>query len=1176
MADSIERTIYKLEIDDSAYVKGIESLSASTQKFSQLQQASNETLKANEAALKRISDSLAKAKQDLQNYTGTDENYRKQIEKTIGSLEKEHKTLSGVVDTNKKNYDSLTKSVNEFAAAQKKAAESPLPQVAPPPVSVAGGLRNQILGSIDLAGLSDLAEITQRTEQEFIELSEAIALADKALEGLAPDSEEFKQLAPIVEQGKIALKQFGEANKAAGEDTQSLRGQLRQAREELVKLEQAGKSGTKAYTDLELKTAKLTDAFNDQQQRIKILASDTKLLDFGKGAITAATAAFSAYTSVSVLAGGASEELQKKTLQLFAAMQLLNSIQEISNLTRREGTLATLASTGAQAAYTAVVGASTGALKVFRLALAATGIGAAVAVIGLLVAKYNELEEAQKEANKSQELLNDAIGSSEYSEAVKNVNELRINIGLAKDGFLSKEKVVKQYNETIGKTTGSVTSLTEAEKELEKNADAYIQFTLFKAAANLALDESAKKLLDSSKEQEGQARKLKEAVKGVQGAAGAFGLEASKEDIDEVAEATKDASDDRIKQGQEESKSALKIAEDFQKKAAEIAKQFKFNFFGGGGGKEAEDEFAKQKAALDKRLADLRRQEADGEIDIVKEFAAKRELEKREIDKNKNLTKPQKDILKAELDQINGVELQKALEVFRKKVTDARKKINDELIDLQQQNNTDTINLIRDEFDRRAALIDLNEKQQIENSKKATQERLDALEFDKLLLGEQVYQEAKAKIVSEGEIEVNNIIAGANADRQDLAADIFTKSLETLENVLSEQLLQLDETTAGKIQEQKNLLASGAINYEQFQKKLTKILADQKKERDKLRLAELNTELTNINKRLETVTDAEEKADLQKRQRSVRKEIADIQSEAPKDPNEKKVVDTVSDYANAIGGLTDSVIQFWQKANEAEAQALEKSISLQEKRVEAAQRIAERGNATYLKQEEDRLNELNVKRENAARRQLAIDAALQASQLLVAITGAISKIANPLTGVADVIGSIAVIVGSLAAGYGLVKSLQGNQPRLAKGDKYVKRNGHPSGVDTIPAWLNEGEAVIPTDKNKAYHETISAIFDGKIPAKDMNHFVKTYHKIKSVPQVDYGRIKQASELHISSDGRMAVAISEQNKLIQENNDLQRQTLRAMKNMSVSANIDRDGVAIMVNEYVQQMNIDKKI
>ena len=158
----------------------------------------------------------------------------------------------------------------------------------------------------------------------------------------------------------------------------------------------------------------------------------------------------------------------------------------------------------------------------------------------------------------------------------------------------------------------------------------------------------------------------------------------------------------------------------------------------------------------------------------------------------------------------------------------------------------------------------------------------------------------------------------------------------------------------------------------------------------------------------------------------------------------------------------------------------------------------------------------------------------------------------------------------------MVKSLQGSQPRLAKGDPYVKRNGHPSGVDTIPAWLNEGEAVIPTETNKKYHPAIRAIYDEKIPAEDINAFVKNYHAVKGVPRVNYDRIKESAELSTTHDGRMSVALHEQNKLILENNELQRMTLRAMKNMAVSATIDRDGVAISVNEYIQQMNIDKRV
>ena len=50
----------------------------------------------------------------------------------------------------------------------------------------------------------------------------------------------------------------------------------------------------------------------------------------------------------------------------------------------------------AQRAYALAVGTSTGAMKAFRLALVATGIGAAVVAIGLLIANYDKLTAAVK------------------------------------------------------------------------------------------------------------------------------------------------------------------------------------------------------------------------------------------------------------------------------------------------------------------------------------------------------------------------------------------------------------------------------------------------------------------------------------------------------------------------------------------------------------------------------------------------------------------------------------------------------------------------------------------------------------------------------------------------------------------------------------------------------------
>jgi len=73
----------------------------------------------------------------------------------------------------------------------------------------------------------------------------------------------------------------------------------------------------------------------------------------------------------------------------------------IANVVKEKGaiidtlTLAkTTALTAAQAAYTAVVGTSTGVLKVFKLALATTGIGALVVGIGYLITNFDQVKEA--------------------------------------------------------------------------------------------------------------------------------------------------------------------------------------------------------------------------------------------------------------------------------------------------------------------------------------------------------------------------------------------------------------------------------------------------------------------------------------------------------------------------------------------------------------------------------------------------------------------------------------------------------------------------------------------------------------------------------------------------------------------------------------------------------------
>lgn len=226
--------------------------------------------------------------------------------------------------------------------------------------------------------------------------------------------------------------------------------------------------------------------------------------------------------------------------------------------------------------------------------------------------------EAIDEFKKRAELLGKALDSTEYKNAVQNVNELRINIDLAKQGLISKEGVLKQYNESIGKTTGQVKSLDEAEQALTRNGEAYVKMMLFKAAANLALEEAAKKALEAEKI---RLQRLEEftSVKDRPTGRGAFVTPGSGSfnaaEFDRQQQEQKKFAEQRkqalIKQEEDAAKSLEDIAKKFQSDAAKISSKYKFDFFGSLTSKDEKDkekkyqDFVRAQQALLEKSAEL-------------------------------------------------------------------------------------------------------------------------------------------------------------------------------------------------------------------------------------------------------------------------------------------------------------------------------------------------------------------------------------------------------------------------------------------------------------------------------------------------------------------------------------------------------------------------------------------
>lgn len=551
--------------------------------------------------------------------------------------------------------------------------------------------------------------------------------------------------------------------------------------------------------------------------------------------------------------------------------------------------------------------------------------------------------------------------------------------------------------------------------------------------------------------------------------------------------------------------------------------------------------------------------------------------------KNKQLTAQQLASLQGYLKNLQDLTLKAQLKSFRETKQAYLQAISDEITSLQVEESAKRIQTIQDSFEReRQTILSETEKTEtalIQRRDKSINDILknaprSGLSSEEVQVQIDKIKQSYTKLLDDLEIIKNQRL-------QQLSFETFEAITEDTKRALDAENLGISQGSLVRIKAESDLFQQGKISFAQYQKALTEIAKSEAQERFNVEVAFLRQEIKIRQDKLaldKDLTDVQITR-LRDEIRKLEQQLADAEKGniiATNAGDKKKKTDSITAYADAIGKVISSVIQFWQSANEAEQKALDRSISLQETRVAAAQKIADRGNAQYLRSEVDRLNELNVARENAARKQLGIDAALQASQILVGITGAISKIATPGIGAAETIAEIAIIIGALATGYGLVKSLQGNQPRLYKGTKYLKRDGEPSGIDTIPVRLTEGEAVISRDTNREYSDTVAAVYDKTVPASDLNDFVRSYHKIKPVPQPNYERIKEVAELKMSQDGKMSIVLAEQNNLLKENTELQKQTLKAIKAIGISVNMDKNGFALSFLEAAKQHEINKKL
>jgi hypothetical protein len=189
------------------------------------------------------------------------------------------------------------------------------------------------------------------------------------------------------------------------------------------------------------------------------------------------------------------------------------------------------------------------------------------------------------------------------------------------------------------------------------------------------------------------------------------------------------------------------------------------------------------------------------------------------------------------------------------------------------------------------------------------------------------------------------------------------------------------------------------------------------------------------------------------------------------DPEERRRAE-IKESIEAYKSLAETAVQVANTIYEAQVKALDAEIKVREKRVDAATKLAERGNTEALKLEQERLVEAIKKREDFAKRQAVINAAMTVSNSILAIATAAGQ-----TGAGALV-IVPAVIAALAAGFSAISALaqDSSTQQFAEGG-YTGHGGkyQPAGI------VHRGEFVMDAENTRRYRPLLEAIHTGAFP-----------------------------------------------------------------------------------------------
>ena len=288
-------------------------------------------------------------------------------------------------------------------------------------------------------------------------------------------------------------QQLRKTQEAAQNNTtaqQSLRTQLRNVREQLGQMEEAGLRGTETFRALQREAGRLANAIGDAQTQARIFSHDNAGLQGMIAGLSGVAGAFTAAQGAVALFAGENENLQKIMLKVQALMSITMGLQQVANALNKDSAFMLVTVAKAKELLAAANVKLAAALHISNTAAAALmatltlGLSVAITVIIAAISKFQSKQaEAKKAADEFNKKVAEAAGKPVAAFHALQAEWLKLT-----DSLKDREKWVADNSGRFEELGFKVRNAKDAEDILINNSGKFVEAMMIRAKALAAQD----------------------------------------------------------------------------------------------------------------------------------------------------------------------------------------------------------------------------------------------------------------------------------------------------------------------------------------------------------------------------------------------------------------------------------------------------------------------------------------------------------------------------------------------------------------------------------------------------------------------------------------------------------------------------------------------------------------